>query len=67
MRKYKHIKSINQSTNQPTSPHLTLSKLSEGQHGPLENAPQTPLQKKKKKKKNNQLKNRLLGWNLNNN
>jgi hypothetical protein len=64
MRKYKHIKSINQSTNQPTSPHLTLSKLSEGQHGPLENAPQTPPQKKKKKKKNQPIKSQIIGLEL---
>jgi hypothetical protein len=50
MRKYK-THSITQSINQPT--YLTLSKLSEGQHGPLENAPQTHPKKKKTKKPTN--------------
>jgi hypothetical protein len=66
MRKYKHIKSINQSTNQPTSPHL--EQIVRGAAWAIVKCTsETPPKKKKKKKKTNQLNHRLLGWNLNNN
>jgi hypothetical protein len=50
MRKYKHIKSINQSTNQPTSPHL--EQIVRGAAWAIGKCTSdTPKKKKKKKKK----------------
>jgi hypothetical protein len=62
MRKYKHIKSINQSTNQPTSPHL--EQIVRGAAWAIGKCTSDTPKKKKKKKKNQPIKSQIIGLEL---